>query len=137
MPHIISQTQEDDTFSSEDKTTKDQKLGISESCESLVMVRSHYRKVPQSKKIVKTKKKTTVKQTRGRRSMDIASFREIRRIQDIENEKFKAAKSRCNNQVAVDEWKGFWSMAATMEKKKKRKPLTVIQSKEEKDGSEA
>ena len=102
MPHIISQTQEDDTFSSEDKTTKDQKLGISESCESLVMVRSHYRKVPQSKKIVKTKKKTTLKKTRGRRSMDIASFREIRRIQDIENEKFKAAKSPCNNQVAVD-----------------------------------
>ena len=69
--------------------------------------------------------------------MDIASFREIRRIQEIDNEEIKAAKSPCNNQVAVDEWRGFWSMAATMEKKKKRKPLTVIQSKEEKDRSEA
>ena len=75
------------------------------------------------------KKKTKQKETRGRRSIDIASFKEIRRIQQLENEVLKATKSSCS-QAAVDEWNGFWSMASTMEKKKKRKPLTVVQSKE-------
>ena len=139
MPHVISQTQEDDICLSEDKIPKEEKpnkenLRVLESCRSLVMVRSHYRKVPQSKKIFKTnvqKKKTMPKETRGRRSMDIASFKEIRRIQQLENEALKAIKSPCN-QAAVDEWNGFWSMASTMEKKKKKKPLTVIQSKEKK-----
>ena len=41
-------------------------------------------------------------------------------------------KSPCNQAAVEDEWNGFWSMAATMEKKKKRKLLTAIQSKEEK-----
>ena len=101
MPHIISQTQEDDISLSEDKIPKKEKpnkenLGGFESCTSLVMVRSHYRKVPQSKKISKTnvqKKKTMQKETRGRRSINIASFKEIRRIQQLENKVLKATKS--------------------------------------------
>ena len=64
-------------------------------------------------------------------SMDIALFKEIMRVQKLESREFKASKSPCN-QATVDEWNGFWTMAATMEKKKKRRPLTVVQSKEKK-----
>ena len=63
--------------------------------------------------------------------MDIASFKEIRCIRQLENEEFKTIKSPCS-QAAVDEWNRFWSMAARIEKKQKRELLTVIQSKEKK-----
>jgi len=148
MPHIISQTQEDDIYASEYDITSKEKtrneetpineiFGASEGCKSLVMVRSHYRKAPRTKKIFhsngrkREKRKTMTKLTRVARSMDIASFKEIMRVQKLENEEFKAAQSP-RNQATVDEWNGFWSMAATMEKKKKRRPLTVMQSKEKK-----
>ena len=34
-----------------------------------------------------------------------------------------------SNKTSSQEWNGFWSQAAKMERKKKRKPLTVVQSK--------
>ena len=74
---------------------------------------------PKKNKTNRQKKKITLKQTRCRRSMDIASFKEIRHIQQLENKEFKAAVSPCNNKAAVDEWNGFWSMASMIEKKKK------------------
>ena len=62
--------------------------------------------------------------------MDVASFREISRIQRLENEMLKALKASSRNDNQTKEiWSGFWSKASKMETKKKRKPLGVIQSK--------
>ena len=64
--------------------------------------------------------------------MDVASFREILRIQRLDNDEFsqKHVTSSQRRQTTSDEWNGFWTKAAKMEEKKKRKPLTVVQSKE-------
>ena len=70
--------------------------------------------------------------------MDVASFREISCIQSVENETFKALKAssgstECQNKKM---WNGFWSMAAKMESKKKRKPFTVIQSQKKNENEQ-
>ena len=62
--------------------------------------------------------------------MDVASFREISRIQRLENQMLKALKSSSQNDGQRKEiWSSFWSRAAKMESKKKRKPLGNIQSR--------
>ena len=137
MPYILSQTQ-DDIFPSEEKIPKKNlefwKVVSHLSWFVLIIVKCLN---PKKNKTNRQKKKITLKQTRCRRSMDIASFKEIRRIQQLENEEFNAPKSLCNNKAAVDKWNGFYVMAATVEKGGKSKQLTVIQSKERKVGSEA
>ena len=62
--------------------------------------------------------------------MDVASFREISRIQRLENETLKTIKASSRKDSQTKEiWSGFWSRAAKMESKKKRKPLGNIQSR--------
>ena len=62
--------------------------------------------------------------------MDVASFREISRIQRLENETLKTIKASSRKDSQTKEiWSGFWSKAAKMEIKKKRKPIGAIQSK--------
>ena len=62
--------------------------------------------------------------------MDVASFQEISRIQQLENETLKALKASSRNESQTKEiWSDFWSRAAKMESKKKRKPLGIIQSR--------
>ena len=69
--------------------------------------------------------------------MDVASFQEISRIQRLENESLKALKALSRNDSQTKEiWRGFWSRAAKMESKKKRKPLGIIQSKGRKNKKE-
>ena len=52
--------------------------------------------------------------------MDVASFREISRIQQLENEMLKALKVSSRNDKQTKEiWSGFWSKASKMETKKK------------------
>ena len=76
--------------------------------------------MPGSKKIFKTnalKNKTTSKKIGSRRSMDIASFKEIRRVEQLEIEVFKAAGAITThpyNKAAAEEWSGFWSRVAAM-----------------------
>ena len=53
-------------------------------------------------------------------------------MQQLGNEEFKATKESPCNKATVEEGIGFWSRPAMIEKKKKRQPLTVIQSKEKK-----
>ena len=68
----------------------------------------------------------------GDQAMDVASFREILRIQWLHNDELSQKQVTCcqQQQTTSDEWNGFWTKAAKMEEKKKRKPLTVVQSKE-------
>jgi len=66
--------------------------------------------------------------------MDVASYREISRIQKLDNDKLKANIVRQVQQKrASDEWKGFWSRAVTSGRKKKKKTLTVAKSREWKE----
>ena len=53
--------------------------------------------------------------------MDVASFREISRIQHHKNQTMKALKASSStiNDKNKEIWSGFWSMAAKMESKKK------------------
>ena len=56
------------------------------------------------------------------RTMDVASFREISRIQRLENETLKTIKASSRKDSQTKEiWSGFWSKAAKMEIKKKEK----------------
>ena len=140
MPHIISQTQDESYNKLKDKQCPVQEAYPVEKAHfryewnnrsSLVTVRSHLRTMPCSKK--KNKKLSpanhlsNIKKTR---CMDVASFREISRIQRLENETLKALKASSRNESQTKEiWSGFWSRAAKMESKKKRKPLGIIQSR--------
>ena len=107
------------------------------SLSSLVTVRSHQRKMPGSSKKKRSTPKSKIRKNlladfKRVGTMDVASFREISRIQSVENETFKALKASSGSTGSRNKqiWNGFWSMAAKMESKKKRKPFTVIQSKE-------
>ena len=64
--------------------------------------------------------------------MDIASFKEIRCIHQLENEEFKATTKSLCNRAAMEEWNGFWSRVATIEKKKKKKAVDCDLVKREK-----
>ena len=65
--------------------------------------------------------------------MDVASFREISCIQRLENETLKALKVSSSTESQTKKiWSGFWTRAAKMESKKKRKSLSIVQSKERK-----
>jgi len=101
----------------------------SPACEKTSLVGScvDQQKMPFSR--IKGKKKFINK---GGRAMDVASFREILRIQRLDNDAFSEKHVACcqQRQSTSDEWNGFWTKAAKMEEKKKRKPLTVVQSKE-------
>ena len=104
------------------------------SLSALVTVRSHHRKMPGSSKKQRSTPKSKIRKNlladfKRVGTMDVASFREISRIQSVENETFKALKASSSRNESKKIWKGFWSMAAKMESKKKRKPFTVIQSK--------
>ena len=63
--------------------------------------------------------------------MDVASFREILRIQQLDNDEFA---QNCDNgqqrRKTSEEWNGFWSKAVKVEQKKRRKPLTVVKSED-------
>ena len=64
--------------------------------------------------------------------MDMASFREILRIQRLDNEKLSQngkKNSGQHNQETVEEWNGFWSRAVKMQNKKRKRSLTVAESK--------
>ena len=109
------------------------------SLSSLVTVRSHQRKMPGSSKKKRSTPKSKIRKNlladfKRVGTMDVASFREISRIQSVENETFKALKASSGSTGSRNKqiWNGFWSMAAKMESKKKRKPFTVIQSKKKK-----
>ena len=64
--------------------------------------------------------------------MDVASFREILRIQRLDKDEFvqNCVAGSQRRQKTCEEWNRFWSKAARVEKKKRKKPLTVIESKE-------
>ena len=63
--------------------------------------------------------------------MDVASFREILRIQQLDNDEFsRKHDTGQRRQQTSEEWNGFWSKAVQVEQKKRRKPLTVIESNE-------
>ena len=113
------------------------------SLSSLVTVRSHHRKMPGSSKKQRSTPKSKIRKNlladfKRVGTMDVASFREISRIQSVENETFKALKASSGSTGSRNKqmWNGFWSMAAKMESKKKRKPFTVIQSKKKKNENE-
>ena len=134
MPHIISQTQDDSHDELQDRPCPVENSNFClawNNQSSLVTVRSHLRKMPSSKKIKKKRSpKHPTSNVKKSRSMDVASFREISRIQRLENEMLKALKASSRNDNQTKEiWSGFWSKASKMETKKKRKPLGVIQSK--------
>ena len=62
--------------------------------------------------------------------MDVASFREILQIQRLDHDEFsKNHDTGRHRQKTSEEWNGFWSKAVKVEQKKRRKPLTVIESK--------
>ena len=62
--------------------------------------------------------------------MDVPSFREISCFQRLENERLKTIKASSRKDAQAKQiWSRFWSKAAKMEIKKKRKPIGAIQSK--------
>ena len=158
MAHFVSQTQDDQSpFSSEEESPKKPRFlpsqehlelcaidprknaffnnhfdtAISNCREqaSLISVRSHQRKMPRSSS--KGKKKNVINKVD--RAMDVASFREILRIQRLDNDEFSQNRDtgqRRQKSKTSEEWNGFWSKAAKAERKKRRKPLTVVESKE-------
>ena len=68
---------------------------------------------------------------KGDQTMDVASFREILRIQQLDNDEFsRKHDTGQRRQKTSEEWNGFWSKAVKVERKKRRKPLTVIESNE-------
>ena len=83
---------------------------------------------------VAAKKKRNGVDPNGIRVMDIASHREIQRIQRLDNEKLAKTSEYAEEQKrkASNEWNGFWSSATKMERKKRRKSLTVVEAKERK-----
>ena len=82
------------------------------------------------KKIKKRSPKHPTSNVKKSRSMDVASFREISRIQRLENEMLKALKASSRNDNQTKEiWSGFGQRHQKWKLKKKRKPLGVIQSK--------
>ena len=44
--------------------------------------------------------------------MDIASYKEIRRMRQKEDKELKANKSSERDIAAVNEWKNFWSLSS-------------------------
>ena len=92
-----------------------------------VTVCSHQRKLPRSGS--KGKRKEDNAKVVG--AMDVASFREILRIQRLDNEKLSqnGKNSGQHNQETVEEWNGFWSRAVKMQSKKRKRSLTVAESK--------
>ena len=96
--------------------------------DSFVPVRSHLRKMPGSGS---NKKKCHV-DSKGDRTMDVASFREILRIQRLDNDEFLSQNRDTvgRRQKTSEEWNGFWSKAVKVEQKKRRKPLTVVESED-------
>ena len=139
MPHIISQTQDDSHDELRDKPYPVEKTNFCKvksnfglawkNQSSLVTVKSHLRTMPRSKK-KKGYSKHRTSDIKHIRTMDVASFREISRIQRLENETLKTIKASSRKDSQTKEiWSGFWSKAAKMEIKKKRKPIGAIQSK--------
>ena len=63
--------------------------------------------------------------------MDVASFREILRIQRLENNELSqnGKNSGQHNEETVEKWNRFWSRAAKMQSKKRKRSLTVVESK--------
>ena len=102
---------------------------------SVVTVRSHLRK----KRGKGRKKNKHVSSTPGKhmRTMDIASFREISRIERADNEMLRASiasnitKEACKKKTS-QLWNGFWKNAVRMEGRKNKNTKTVVQSKDEK-----
>ena len=158
MPHIIPQTQtEDDLLQREHiqrdmsriglkwnytakvkkavlglKRTSDIKHKIEERS-FLVTVRSHQRAMPRSSKKKMAKKNSEAYIARTCK-MDVASFREISRIQKLENKKMKAnVVGQVQRKRALDEWKDFWSRAVISGRKKRKKTITVAKSRELKE----
>ena len=95
--------------------------------ERTITVRAHERK---KKKKGKTMKQIIRKQT------DISSFKEILNIQKQDMADFKASKAIGRvipaEVVTTDKWNAFWTAAAKMEQKKRRKSLTVTEKKKRK-----
>jgi len=79
---------------------------------------------------VAEKKKEGV-DTNGIIGMDIASHREMQHLQRPDNEKLAKTLKHAEeqNRKASDEWNGFWSSATKMERKKRKKSLTVVEAK--------
>ena len=111
---LISQTQDSQVdFHEEEKSYSEN-----------VLVRSHWRRHPKSKKMPSKRarvakktpskpksKKMPRKQQASVAKMDIASCKEIRRIRQMEDKELKAKHSSEHNVAAVNEWKSFWSMS--------------------------
>ena len=68
--------------------------------------------------------------------MDIASHREIQRIQRPDNEKLAKTSEHAEEQKrkASNEWNGFWSTATKMEKKKEE-VVDCCRGKSKKEGN--
>jgi len=132
--HFVSQTQdsaiEDDVFHPDTLNkylvcqTPDSRVVFREEENSYsenVLVRSHWRRHPKSRKkpskrarvAKKTPSKPKSKKMPSKRAsdakMDIASYKEIRRIRQMEDKELKAKHSSERNVAAVNEWKSFWS----------------------------
>ena len=99
---------------------------------SLVTVWSHLRKKRGRGRKTKKRKCASGKPFRP---MDIASFKEIARIERTDNEMLRASKSSSIAKIASKKktsqlWNGFWKNAIRMESQKHRNVLPVVQSKE-------
>jgi len=92
-----------------------------------VTVCSHQRKLPCSG----SKGKRKEVDVRCVRAVDVASFRETLRIQHLDNENLlqNGKNSGQHNQETVEEWNGFWLRAVKMQSKKRKRSLTVAESK--------
>ena len=125
MPHIIPHNQTQDDLL---QRTSDIKHEIEERS-FLVTVRSQQRAMPRSCKKRKAKRNSETYIARACK-MDVASYREISRIQKLDNDKLKANVVRQVQQKrASDEWKGFWSRAVTSGRKKIKKKKDCSQVK--------
>ena len=94
---------------------------------STVTVCSHERKLPCSG----SKGKRKEVDVKGVGAVDVASFRETHCIERLNNEKLSqnGKNSGQHNQETVEEWNRFWSRAVKMQGKKRKKSLTVVESK--------
>jgi len=143
MPHIISQTQDEERCMSPKVMDAKCSIGVS-TTHALHETNEKSAKTHQSS-LVTVWSHLCKKRGRGRKTnkptckrmhpMDIASFKEITRMERADNEMLRASKSSSITKIAGKKktsqlWNGFWKNAIRMESQKHRNVLAVVQSKE-------
>lgn len=99
----------------------------------LITVREHQRRRSKLHKNLKTPPAQKTSSTKWQSSTDVSSFKEIIKLHKEDMEEYKAYKAKqkvdgrqvdCTNQ-----WNNFWLKATKKERKKRRRPLTVSETK--------